>query len=56
MNSVGDLLDELEWACLEARSDKLSLLLFHKIRCGAVSIKKQVYDPCSRFENYQVIT
>ena len=26
------------------------MLLFHKIHCGAVSWKRQVYDPCSQFE------
>ena len=47
-SSVGEMLDELEWPSLEARRDQSSLL-FHKIHCGAVSIKKkQVYDPCSR--------
>ena len=56
-SSVGEMLDELEWPSLEARRDQSSLLLFHKIHCGAVSIeKRQVYDPCSQFENYQVIT
>ena len=55
--SVGEMLGELEWPSLEARWDQSSFLLFHKIHCGAVSIEKdQVYDPCSRFENYQVIT
>ena len=38
--SVDEMLDELEWPSLEARSDQSSLLLFHKIHCGAVSIKK----------------
>ena len=56
-SSVGEMLGELEWPSLEARRDQSSFLLFHKIHCGAVSIEKdQVYDPCSRFENYQVIT
>ena len=50
-SSVGEMLDELEWPSLEVRRDQSSLLLFHKIHCGAVSI-----DPCSQFENYQVIT
>ena len=51
-SSVGEMLDELEWPSLDARRDQSSLLLFHKIHCGAVSIeKKQVYDPCSQFEN-----
>ena len=38
--SVGKMLDELEWPSLEARRDRSSLLLFHKIHSGAVSIKK----------------
>ena len=36
-SSVGEMLDELEWPSLEARRDQSSLLLFHKIHCGAVS-------------------
>ena len=56
-SSVGEMLDELKWPSLEARRDQSSLLLFHKIQSGAVSIeKRQVPDPCSQFENYQVIT
>ena len=37
------MLDELEWPSLEALRDKSSLLLFHKIHCGAVSIEKDKY-------------
>ena len=37
------ILDELEWPSLEARRDRSSLLLFHKIHCGAVSIDKDKY-------------
>ena len=36
----GEMLDELEWPSLEALRDQYSLLLFHKIHCGAVSIEK----------------
>ena len=36
-SSVGEMLDELEWPSLEARRDRSSLLLFHKIHSGAVS-------------------
>ena len=43
MSSVGKMLDELEWSSLEARRDQSSLLLFHKIHCGAVSIEKDKY-------------
>ena len=43
MSSVGEMLDELEWSSLEARKDQSSLLLFHKIHCGAVSIRKDKY-------------
>ena len=42
-SSVGEMLDELEWPSLEARGDQSSLLLFHKIHCGAVSIEKDKY-------------
>ena len=42
-SSVGEMLDELEWQSLEARRDQSSLLLFHKIHCGAVSIEKDKY-------------
>ena len=52
MSGVSEMLDELEWPSLEARRDRSSLRLFHKIHCGAVSIEKA----CSQFENYQVIT
>ena len=39
-SSVGEMLDKLEWPSLEARRDRSSLLLFHKIHSGAVSIEK----------------
>ena len=41
--SVSEMLDELEWPSLEARRDRSSLLLFHKIHSGAVSIEKDKY-------------
>ena len=48
-SSVGEMLDELEWPSLEARRDQSSLLLFHKIHCGAVSIEKDKYmTPATR--------
>ena len=37
------MLDELEWPSLEARRDRSSLLLFHKIQCGAGSVYKDKY-------------
>ena len=37
------MLDELEWPSLEAHRDRSSLLLFHKIHSGAVSIEKVKY-------------
>ena len=37
------MLDELEWPSLEAHRDRSSLLLFHKIHSGAVSIEKDKY-------------
>ena len=45
-SSVGEMLDELEWSSLEARRDQSSLLLFHKIHCGAVSIEKDNMEQC----------
>ena len=36
-------LGELEWPSLEALRDRLSLILFHKIHCGGVSIEKDKY-------------
>ena len=39
-SSVGEM---LEWPSLEAQRDQSSLLLFHKIHCGAVSIEKDKY-------------
>ena len=42
-SSVSQMLDELEWPSLEARMDQSSLLPFHKIYCGAVSIEKDKY-------------
>ena len=35
--------DELEWLSLKAPRDLSSLLLFHKIHCGAVPIEKDKY-------------
>ena len=37
------MLDELDWPSLEARRDQSSLLLFHKIHCGAVSLETDKY-------------
>ena len=42
-SSAGEMLDELEWPSLEARRDRSSLLLFHKIHSGSVSIEKDKY-------------
>ena len=42
-SSVGEMLDELEWPSHEAHRDRSSLLLFHKIHSGAVSIEKDKY-------------
>ena len=42
-SSVCKMLDKLEWPSLEARRDQSSLLLFHKIHCGAVLIEKDQY-------------
>ena len=57
-SSVGEVLDELEWPTLEARRDRASLLLFHKLHSGAVCVyrKRQVHDPCSQFVINQSIT
>ena len=40
-SSVGEMLDELQWPTLEARRDQSSLLFFHKIHCGTMSIDKE---------------
>ena len=42
-SSVGEMLDELELPTLGARRDRSSLLLFHKIHSGVVSIEKDKY-------------
>ena len=42
-SSVGEMLDELQWPSLEARRDQSSLLLFHKIHCGAAAIETDEY-------------
>ena len=42
-SSVGEILDGLEWPSLETRRDQSSLLLFHKIHSGAVSVEKDKY-------------
>ena len=42
------MLDELEGPSLEARRDLSSLLLFHKIHSGAVSIEKDKYLTAAR--------
>ena len=42
-SSVGEMLRELEWSSLEVHRDQSSLLLFHKIHCGSVSIEKDKY-------------
>ena len=39
-SGVDEMLDELEWPSLEARRDRSSMLLFHTILSGAVSIEK----------------
>ena len=41
--SVDKMLDEFEWPSLEARRDRSSLLIFHKIHSGAVSVEKDKY-------------
>ena len=49
---VSTMLDELEWPSLEARTDRSSLLLFHKIHVGAVSIEKHMYlTPAHSFKS-----
>ena len=42
-SSVSEMLDELELPSLEAWWGQSSLLLFHKIHCGAVPIEKDKY-------------
>ena len=46
------MLDELEWPSLEARRDRSSLLLLHKIHCGNMSIEKDKYlTPAHSFKS-----
>ena len=44
-SSIGEMLEELEWPSLEAGRprDGSSLLLFHKLHSGAVSLEKDKY-------------
>ena len=42
-SSAKEMLGELVWPSLEARRNRSSLLLFHKIHSGAVSIEKDKY-------------
>ena len=42
-NSVGDILDELEWPSLETRREQSSLTFFYKIHLGTVSLDKDKY-------------
>ena len=42
-SSVSEMLNKLEWPSLETWRDQSSLLLFHKINCGAVSNEKDKY-------------
>ena len=42
-SSVGEMLNELQWPTLEAWRDQSSLLFFHKIHCGTMSIDKDKY-------------
>ena len=37
------MLDELQWPTVEAWRDQSSLLFFHKIHCGTMSIDKEKY-------------
>ena len=41
-NSVGDMLDELEWPFLEARREQSSLTFFYKIHSGTVSLDLKI--------------
>ena len=47
--SVGEMLDELQWPTLGARRDQSSLLFFHKIHCGTMSIDKDTTYSNSEF-------
>ena len=42
-NSDTEMLDELQWPTLEAQREQFSLLFFHKIHSGAMSIDKGKY-------------
>ena len=46
---VGDMLNELEWPSLEERREQSSLIFFHKIHSGTVSLDKDKYlTPATR--------
>ena len=38
-----EMVDALEWPSLEACGERSSLLIFHNIHCGVVSIEKDKY-------------
>ena len=42
-SSIGEMLDGLQWPTLVARRDQSSLLFFHKIHCGIMSIDRDKY-------------
>ena len=48
-SSVREMLHKLEWPSHEALRDHSSLLLFHKIHSGAVSIEKDKYRAPAQF-------
>ena len=50
ISSVGEMLDELQWPTLPAWRDQSSLLFFHKIHCGTMSIDKDKFDPVSEYK------
>ena len=56
-SSVGEMLDELQWATQWAWRDQSSLLFFHKFHCGTMSNDKDKYlTPVSEYKIYEVIT
>ena len=42
-NSVGDMIDELEWQSLRTRREQSSLAVFYRIYCSTMSLDKDKY-------------
>ena len=55
-SSDGEMLDELEWHLLRPGGTSSPCFSFARFIVGHCLLKRQVYEPCSRFKNYLVIT